>query len=50
MMKAIKSISRLNIVGADVVELSPHYDSSGTSTAVACKVIRELVLAVVSKK
>ncbi len=33
-----------NIVGADMVELSPHYDASGVSTAVACKVLRELVL------
>lgn len=33
-----------NIVGADIVELSPHYDSSGVSTAVACKVLREMVL------
>ncbi len=34
----------LNVVGADVVELSPHYDTSGVSTAVATKVIRELLL------
>lgn len=34
-----------NIVGADVVELSPDYDSSGASTAVATKVIRELLMA-----
>ena len=33
-----------NIVGADVVELSPDYDSSGASTAVATKVIRELLM------
>lgn len=33
-----------NIVGADMVELSPHYDQSGVSSAVACKVLRELVL------
>lgn len=33
-----------NIVGADMVELSPHYDASGVSTAIACKVLRELVL------
>ena len=35
----------LNIVGFDVCELSPHYDPSGASTAVACKIIRELLLA-----
>ena len=33
-----------NIVGADIVELSPHYDASGASTAVACKTLREMVL------
>lgn len=37
--------SNLNIVGCDVNELSPHYDMSGVSTAVACKVIREILLA-----
>lgn len=34
-----------NVVACDVNELSPHYDQSGASTAVACKVIRELILA-----
>ena len=33
-----------NIVGADVVELAPHYDQSGVSTAVAAKVIREMLI------
>lgn len=37
--------SRLNIVGCDVNELSPHYDASGASTAVACKIVREMLLA-----
>ena len=45
-MIIIEKLQRLNIVGADVVELSPHYDQSGASTAVACKVLRELVLAI----
>lgn len=39
-----KELKGLNIVGADVVELAPHYDASGVSTAVATKVIRELLL------
>ena len=39
-----KYISKFNIVGADVVELAPDYDSSGASTAVATKVIRELLM------
>ena len=37
--------SKLNIVGCDVNELSPCYDQSGVSTAVACKIIREMLLA-----
>lgn len=36
--------SKLNIVGCDVNELSPQYDHSGVSTAVACKIIREILL------
>ncbi len=36
----------LDIVGCDVCELSPHYDQSGVSTAVACKIIREMLLAI----
>lgn len=36
---------KLNIVGCDVNELSPQYDQSGVSTAVACKIIREMLLA-----
>lgn len=43
MMKAIQALQGLNIVGADVVELSPHYDQTGVSTAVACKIIREML-------
>ena len=37
--------SELNIVGCDVNELSPVYDQTGVSTAVACKIIREMLLA-----
>ena len=40
-----KYLKNFNIVGADVVELAPDYDSSGASTAVATKVIRELLMA-----
>ena len=36
--------SQLDIVGADIVELSPHYDQTGVSTVVACKVLRDLGL------
>lgn len=44
LVKALVSLRGLNIVAGDVVELSPHYDASGVSTAVACKVLRELML------
>ncbi|WP_276717286.1 agmatinase [Caloranaerobacter azorensis] len=46
MMNIIGILKNLDIVGADIVELSPHYDNSGVSTAVACKILRELVLAI----
>ena len=37
--------SRAKVVGCDVNELSPHYDQSGVSTIVACKIVREMLLA-----
>lgn len=46
LLNSIIKVGKLNIVGADVNELSPHYDNSGASTAVACKVLRELLLAI----
>jgi len=45
LMEGVIQLDVLNIVGADVVELAPHYDQSGVSTAAACKVMRELLLA-----
>lgn len=44
MMTIIRKLSTLNIVGADVVELAPDYDPTGVSTAVASKIIREMLL------
>lgn len=44
--KLFTSISQLNVVGTDIVELSPHFDASGVSTAVACKVLREMILSI----
>ncbi len=46
LLSAIIKLKKLNIVGCDVNELSPSYDQSGTSTAVACKIIREILLAI----
>ena len=45
LLTAIIELGRLNIVAADINELSPHYDHSGISTAIACKILRELILA-----
>ncbi|MDD5937364.1 MAG: agmatinase [Clostridiales bacterium] len=44
LLNALKEVSKLNIVAADMNELSPVYDASGVSTAVACKLLRELLL------
>lgn len=44
---AVARLQGLQIVGMDLNELSPHYDPSGVSTAVACKMLRELLLSVV---
>ena len=46
LLEAIRTVSQVNLVGADVNELAPMLDPSGVSTATACKVIRELLLAV----
>ncbi len=37
-------IPRLKVVGCDLVELAPTLDPTGASTAVACKMVRELLL------
>ncbi|MBU1145878.1 MAG: agmatinase [Firmicutes bacterium] len=45
LLKAFDAFEKLNkIVGADLVELSPMIDASGTSTAVAAKSLREMIL------
>ncbi len=45
LLSAVQSVAKANIIGADVNELAPMLDHSGVSTAVACKVLRELLLA-----
>ena len=51
LLNAVISVcSRLNIVGMDICELAPDYDHSGVSTAVACKILREMLLAVNNKE
>ena len=46
LLEAIRIVSQTNVVGADVNELAPMLDTSGVSTATACKVLRELLLAI----
>jgi len=45
-MKFLNELTKVNanIVGVDVVELSPEYDKSGNSSVFAAKVIRELLV------
>ncbi len=43
-ISALRALQGLNLIGADVVELSPHYDPSGASTALACKALRDVAL------
>ena len=42
-------LKELNIVGCDMNELSPVYDQSGVSTAVACKILREILFVIGGK-
>ncbi len=44
LLNALLKLKNLNIVGLDMVELSPDYDASGASTATATKLVRELLL------
>lgn len=50
LLHAIQTVSRTNVVGADLNELAPMLDASGVSTAVACKTLRELLLALHGNK
>jgi agmatinase len=49
LLEAIRTVCRANVVAADVNELAPSLDPSGVSTATACKVLRELLLALEQK-
>lgn len=44
LLGAVSEVSKLNIVGFDINELSPVYDQTGRSTALACKLLREILL------
>ncbi len=47
LLSAVRKVSKLNIVGLDMNELSPIYDQSGASIALACKLVREILLVLV---
>lgn len=46
LLHAILEVAKTNVIAADVNELAPMLDASGVSTATACKVVRELILAI----
>lgn len=46
LLNAMITVCRSNVIGADMNELAPMLDASGTSTATACKVLRELLIAI----
>lgn len=46
LLEAILSVCGTRLVAADLNELAPMLDTSGVSTATACKVLRELMIAV----
>jgi agmatinase len=50
LLDAILAVSELDIVGFDINELSPALDLSGASTAMACKLTREIILALSNSK
>lgn len=50
LLDAMRKVCEVNIVAADINELAPMLDNSGTSTATACKVLRELLLALCRDK
>lgn len=45
LLEAILLVAETNVVAADLNELAPMLDPTGVSTAVACKTLRELLLA-----
>ncbi len=49
LLAALLLAGKCNIVGADLNELAPMLDASGRSTAIACKVLRELLLILANK-
>lgn len=44
MLHAMLMVAEANVVACDVNELAPSLDPSGASTAMACKIVRELMI------
>ncbi len=44
LLQALNIIKDLNIVGFDLVEVSPHYDQSDRTALLAAKVIRDMIM------
>lgn len=44
LLRLIDGLAGLQLVGADVVEVAPAYDSAGATAVLAAKVVRELLL------
>ena len=48
-LKSFKAVtmvcSEAHVIACDINELNPHYDQSGVSTIVACKIVREMLIA-----
>lgn len=42
--RAVAAVCGARVVAADAVELAPHIDATGASTAVACKLVREMLI------
>lgn len=45
LLRAVVCVFKANVVACDIVELAPGLDASGGSTATACKLLREMLLA-----
>ncbi len=46
LLRFILLLKDCRVVGADIVELSPHYDTSGISSITAATILRELILSI----
>lgn len=50
LLQVIPLLAGLDVVGADLVEVSPAYDPAGITAVLAAKVIREMILAFIRNK